>query len=75
MKCLTKKKKFTKAEIEIHEFLLTKLSKNIIQSRYSLSIVLLCFRGALNLCCMVQLKKKKATLEQLKVFDDQNNLS
>lgn len=43
---------------------LANLGKNIVQSRYGLSVVLLCFWGALDLCCMVQLcPDKKKNIE------------
>lgn len=45
--------------MKLQLFLLTQLGKYIIKSRYSLRIILLCFWGALNLCCMVQLIHKQ----------------
>ena len=45
--------------------ILTNFGKDIIQSRYSLSIVLLCFWGALNFCCMIQLSKQTKAKREL----------
>lgn len=52
----------TKAYTKISGFFLTNLGKDIVQGGYSRCIVLLCVRGAFNLCRMVQLLPTKPKL-------------